>query len=49
VTLEDSKTGPRTRQLGRPAEQVLAGPEKGGPKASVFVFQGQGPNVAGVD
>jgi integrase len=49
VRLEDSKTGPRTLQLGQAAMDILAEQGRGDPKAAVFVFRGEPLKLKGVD
>jgi integrase len=49
VELEDSKTGPRTLQLGAAAMDVLIARGRGEPKEAVFVFRGEALKVDGVD
>ena len=49
VKLEDSKTGPRTLQLGAAAMDVLMAQGRGEPRQAVFVFRGEPLKVDGVD
>jgi integrase len=49
VKLEESKTGPRTLQLGAAAMDVLTAQGRGEPEQAVFVFRGEPLKVDGVD